>query len=106
MRPDESVLTIRSALDRACRWFAGNTALAQGAHTLSYAQFGARTRAIASGYRRLGLKKGDRIAFLCAASIDHALAYYASHRLGAIAVNLHLREPVDAQSRLDRKSVV
>jgi acyl-CoA synthetase (AMP-forming)/AMP-acid ligase II len=100
VRPDEGVLTIRSALDRACRWFAGNTALAQGARTVSYAEFGTRTRAIASGYRRLGLKKGDRVAFLCAASIDHSLAYYASHRLGAIAVNLHLREPADAQSRL------
>jgi len=100
MRPDEGALTIRGALDRACRWFAGNTALAQDARRVSYAELGARTRSIAAGYRRLGLGKGDRIAFLCAASIDHALAYYASHRLGAIAVNLHLREPADAQSRL------
>lgn len=100
MRPDYGVLTIPSALDRACRWFAGNTALAQGTRRLSYAEFGSNIRAIAAGYRRLGLKRGDRIAFLCAASIDHALAYYASHRLGAIAVNLHLREPADAQSRL------
>lgn len=100
MRPDAGVLTIRSALDRACRWFAGNTALAQGARRVSYSEFGAATRSIAAGYRRLGLKKGDRIAFLCSASIDHALAYYASHRIGAIAVNLHLREPAEAQSQL------
>lgn len=100
MRPDHGVLTIRSALARSCKWFAGNTALVQGARTLSYAELGARMRSVASGYRRLGLKQGDRIAFLCAASIDHALAYYASHRLGAITVNLHLREPAQAQSRL------
>lgn len=86
------VLTIRAALERSCRWFAERAALIQGPHTVTYAEFAAAMRRIARGYLSLGVRKGDRVAFLCAATVDHALAYYAAHQIGAITINLHLRE--------------
>lgn len=103
MRPDEGILTIRAALDRACRWYGNHTALAEGTRRLSYTEFGTRLRAIAAGYQRLGVSKGDRVLFLCAASIEHTLAYYAAHCIGAITANLHLREPADVQSGLVKR---
>ncbi|MCC7082958.1 MAG: acyl--CoA ligase [Burkholderiales bacterium] len=94
------VLTIRTAIERACRWFADRPALIEGARSVSYQQFDDAIRRIARGYWELGLRHGDRITFLCAATIEHALAFYAAHRIGAITVNLHLRETVSNQVKL------
>lgn len=94
------VLTIRSALERSCRWYASRSAIIESGRSVTYGDFGVAMRRIANGYRELGLKKGDRIAFLCNATADHALAFYAAHRIGAITVNLHVRETVPHQIRL------
>ena len=98
--PMSGVLTIRSALDRSCRWYASRPALIEGARVVTYADFGDSTRRIARGYWELGARHGDRIAFLCTGTIDHALAYYAAQRIGAITVNLHLRETTQHQIKL------
>lgn len=100
MTPVSGTLTIRSALDRSCRWFAGRPALIEGSRVLSYSDLAAAGRRIARGYWELGARKGDRIAFLCAATADHAVAYYAAQRIGLITVNLHLRETAQHQIRL------
>lgn len=100
MRPDRGVLTIRAAVDRSCRWYAGETALVHDGRRLSRARAAACMRAVAAAYHQLGLRKGDCIAFLCAASLEHTLAWYAAHQLGAITVNLHLREPASVQAAL------
>ncbi len=97
------VLTIKSALARTARWYAKSSALIEGDHTVSYQAFGENCRRIANGYRRLGAAKGDRIAFLCQAGAEHTAAYYASHYIGAIAVNLHFRETLDHQLALLRR---
>lgn len=100
MRPDQDVLTIRAAVDRSCRWFADGPALVHGGRVLSRARAATSIRAIAAGYQALGLGKGDCIAFLCAASLEHTLAWYAAHQIGAVTVNLHLREPAAVQAAL------
>jgi len=96
----KGVLTIRTALARACRWFPDRPALIEGDRTVSYAEFECAMRRISTGYREIGVRKGDRVAFLCTATIDHALAFYAAHQIGAITVNLHLREPTPKQIAL------
>ena len=101
--PSTGVLTVRSALDRASRWFGSRAALIEGARTVTYADFLSQTRRIARGYWELGARKGDRIAFLCVATVDHAVAYYAAQRIGAITVNLHLRETVQHQIALFKR---
>ena len=108
--PMSGVLTIRSALDRSCRWYASRPALIEGSRVVTYEEFAEATRRIACGYRELGVRHGDRIAFLCAGTIDHALAYYAAQRIGAITVNLHARETTQNQiklfQRLEPKALV
>lgn len=94
------ILTIKHALARACRWHPARDALIDGERVVTFAGFGDACRRIANGYLRLGARKGDRITFLCKASADHALAYYAGQEIGAICVNLHLRETVPQQVRL------
>lgn len=98
--PMSGVLTIRSALDRSCRWYASRPALIEGSRVVTYGEFGDATRRIARGYWELGARHGDRIAFLCTGTIDHALAYYAAQRIGAITVNLHFRETTQHQIKL------
>ncbi|MGE0733313.1 MAG: class I adenylate-forming enzyme family protein [Alphaproteobacteria bacterium] len=104
------ILTIRSALARACRWNAGRAALIEGDRTITYAAFDDLTRRIAQAYVELGIGKSDRIAYLCEATSAHALAYYAAHHLGAITVNLHYRETTahqaDLLARLAPKAIV
>lgn len=94
------MLTIPDALGRSCRWFARRAAIIEGDREISYDGFAAAMRRISRGYAALGLRKGERIAFLCSASANHALAFYAAHQLGAITVNLHLRETAAYQIRL------
>ena len=101
--PMSGVLTIRSALDRSCRWYASRPALIEGVRIVTYAQLGDSTRRIARGYWELGARHGDRVAFLCNGTIDHALSYYAAQRIGTIAVNLHLRETTHYQIKLLRR---
>lgn len=103
MTPSMGVLTVRSALDRACRWFGSRPALVEGSRSVTYGDFLSQTRRIARGYWELGARKGDRIAFLCIATADHALAYYAAQRIGAITVNLHLRETAQHQVALFKR---
>lgn len=99
-RTMSDVLTIRSALDRACRWYAARPALIAADRSVSYGEFGESIRRIARGYWELGVRHGERVAFLCVGTIEHALAYYAAQRLGAITVNLHLRETAQNQIKL------
>jgi long-chain acyl-CoA synthetase len=94
------ILTIQSALKRACHWYANQPAFLVDNRTVTYAEFELISRQIASGYQDLGVSKGDRIAFLCESSIDHALAFYAAHWLGVVTVNLHFRETLDHHSAL------
>ena len=94
------VLTIKAALARACRWYASNTALIADDRTVTYDVFGTNCRRIANGYRQLGVGKGDRIVYLCHAGLEHTVAYYAAHYIGAIAVNLHFRETLNQQLAL------
>lgn len=96
----KGVLTIRTALARSCRWFPDRPALIQGDRTITYGEFESAMKRISGGYRELGLRKGERVTFLCAATIDHALAFYSAHQVGAITVNLHLRETTPNQVKL------
>ncbi|MCL5045151.1 MAG: acyl--CoA ligase [Deltaproteobacteria bacterium] len=97
------VLTVKAALDRACRWHSRNAALIEGERVVTYDEFAAQCRRIANGYRKLGAVKGDRIVYLCHAGIDHAIAYYAGHYMGAITANLHFRETARHQLELARR---
>jgi long-chain acyl-CoA synthetase len=56
-----------------------------GAET-TYRDLGEQIRRAAEGLRRLGVKKGDRVALVLPNCPQHIVAFYAVLRLGAIAV--------------------
>ncbi|MGP6172300.1 long-chain-fatty-acid--CoA ligase [Microbacterium sp. A204] len=52
----------------------------------SYRQLGEQIERAAEGLRRLGVKKGDRVAVVLPNCPQHVIAFYAALRLGAIVV--------------------
>lgn len=94
------MLTIKAALERSCRWFAERPALVEGERIVTYEELGIALRSIAGIFGALGVRKGDRVAFLSTASVEHTLAFYAAQRMGAITVNLHVRETPAYQIKL------
>lgn len=55
----------------------------------------AHTDAYARGLQRLGVRAGDRVGILLYNSIEYWIAYFATVRLGAIAVRLNFRLRAD-----------
>lgn len=46
---------------------------------------------LANGLANLGLRKGDRVAFLVGGSVQHAIAFFACMRLGLVPCALHVK---------------
>lgn len=59
--------------------------------TLSYGELRTQSEAVAAGLAELGLRKGDRVAFLLSNIPEVAIAYFACARLGAIVVPMNTR---------------
>ncbi|MGF6571728.1 crotonobetaine/carnitine-CoA ligase [Paraburkholderia sp. GAS333] len=60
---------------------------------LTYAQLNERVNRLANGLASVGVAAGDRVAVMLAHHIDHALAFFALMKLGAVQVpvNTHLK---------------
>jgi long-chain acyl-CoA synthetase len=78
-------------LDNASAKFPQNVALIFEDKTYSYADLFGLTEKLAVGLRQQGVEPGDRIAFLLPNCLEIVLCYYASFKIGAIAVPLNLR---------------
>ena len=61
----KSYLTPLSFIERSADVYADKTAIIHGATRYTYGQFGERVNRLASALKARGLKKGDRVAFLC-----------------------------------------
>jgi len=66
-------------------------ALAEGEHTLTYAETLEQVRKLAAGLQQMGVGTGDRVALLFPNCIEFALAYFATLSLGAVVVPLNNR---------------
>jgi fatty-acyl-CoA synthase len=66
-------------------------ALSQGARTLTYAQLADTTDRLASGLSRLGVRRGDRVAYLGLNDISTFEVMFATGSLGAVFVPLNYR---------------
>ena len=68
-------------------------AMAGGASRLTFAQWQARSGAVAGGLRERGVRRGDRVAlcFPAAGWVDYAVAFLGVLRAGAVAVPLSTR---------------
>jgi len=66
--------------------FGPRTAIEFFGREWSYAELGAQIDRAAEGLRRLGVRKGDRVALVLPNCPQHVVAFYAVLRLGAIVI--------------------
>ncbi len=78
-------------LEAAAGMFPGRIAAADRRQALTYRQLHSLCLRAAGGLRQLGIRQGDRVAFLMKNSVEWVAAWYACLYLGAIVVPLHTR---------------
>ena len=74
----------------------GKTALVAGAVRLTYAQFDARTTALAAALQRLGVKRNDRVLVFMDNAAEAALSIFAVLKAGATF------SPINASTKADK----
>lgn len=87
--PDDIGEVSESLVDmmaRSVRRFRRKPALVFFGATIHYGELGERIERAAEGLRRLGVRKGDRVALVLPNCPQHVVAFYATLRLGAIVV--------------------
>jgi len=78
-------------LERSGDVHAARIAVVDGARTFDYRQWRTRSRRLASGLRREGLRKGDRVAFLALNSEPLLLAHFGVPQAGGVLVAINTR---------------
>jgi len=84
-------LTPITFLERSARVFPDRTAVVDGETRLSYREFLDRARRLAAGLQELGIKPGDRVAFLALNSEPLLAAHYAVPMSGGVLVAMNTR---------------
>ena len=84
-------LTPVSFLVRTAYVFPDKTAVVHGARRYTYRQLGERVNRLASGLRRAGLQKDDRVAFLCPNIPPMLEAHYGVPVAGGVLVAINTR---------------
>ena len=88
-------LSLNHLLERAGRVFAGNEIVSRlpdkSLRRHSFGEYYRRTRALGSALRRLGLRKGDRVATLCWNHHAHLECYFGIPAAGGVMHTLNLR---------------
>lgn len=74
------------SLYAACREWADRPAVTAAGATMTYAELGRRVARLAAGYRRLGVRPGDRVICQLPNSPEHVVAVNAAWAVGAIHV--------------------
>lgn len=78
-------------LDRAVELYAGKIGVVDGEKRFTYAQYFERVNRLSHGLAGLGIKPGDRVAFLAYNSHELLEAYYGVVQMGAILLPLNIR---------------
>jgi fatty-acyl-CoA synthase len=84
-------LTPLTFLKRAAAVFPDQPAIIHGAQTLSYAQFGARARRLASALAQRGVKRGTTVSVMLANTPPMLEAHYGVPMTGAVLNTLNTR---------------
>ncbi len=76
------------------RIYSDRPALVDGGRTITYRELGERVGRIAAQLRRIGVRKGERVALLLANGVEFVETYLGIASVGAIAVplNVHYQE--------------
>ncbi len=83
---DAPTQTLPEMIAASVKRFGGQPALEFFGAVTSYRRLGEQIERAAEGLRRLGVKKGDRVALVLPNCPQHVVAFYAVLRLGAIVV--------------------
>ncbi len=81
--PDGSLVDM---VEESIRKFGSKPALQFFGAVTSYQALGEQIRRAATGLRKLGVRKGDRVALVLPNCPQHIVAFYAALRLGAVVV--------------------
>jgi len=84
-------LTLAALLERAAHRRPHADAVVDGDRRLTYAELAARARALAEGFRRLGVNRGDRVLLVLRNRLEHVLAYWALQTLGGVPTPANFR---------------
>ncbi len=76
-----------SLVDRTAEHFPDAVAMSFFGKKIRYREFQSLTRKMADALRRLGVKKGDRVALMLPNCPQTVIAYYGALRIGAVVVN-------------------
>jgi long-chain acyl-CoA synthetase len=91
MRSAEEVMTVANILSQGKQLYPEKTALIFGDRAWSYRQLDEVTDRLAAAFLDIGVKLGDRVAFLLPNSPELLFCYFACFKIGAIAVPLNIR---------------
>ncbi|MBW2044629.1 MAG: AMP-binding protein [Deltaproteobacteria bacterium] len=81
-------LTIGDYYDRCVNFYGNHTAITYGEESYTYNEMGYNANCLLSALRKIGLKKGDTIAFLMANCPEYIFCEYAVAKSGCIRVPL------------------
>ncbi|MFC1824147.1 long-chain-fatty-acid--CoA ligase [Thermodesulfobacteriota bacterium] len=81
-------LTIGDLYDRCVDYFGDGTALTFGEQSYTYNEMGHNAKCLANALDKIGIKKGDTIAFLMANCPEYIFCEYAVAKIGGIRVPL------------------
>lgn len=82
------VLTVTELYERAIRHGGDRVAISHGARSFTYAELGTLGDRLVNALRDLGIRRGDRVAFLIANCAEYVFCEYALAKIGATRVPL------------------
>ena len=86
-----SFLTPQSFLDRSATVFRDKDAIVYRQKRWTYTQFAARVNQLASALQKWGIKKGDRVAFICPNIPPMLEAHFGVPLAGGVLVTINIR---------------
>ncbi|WP_174730728.1 long-chain-fatty-acid--CoA ligase [Mesobacillus harenae] len=84
-------LILNQFLDRAVSLYGEKAAIYNEDRVFSYKDLNGRVNQLSSGLKKLGVKKGDRVAYLAPNTVEMLEGFYGVFQLGAIMVPLNTR---------------
>ncbi|WP_252502605.1 long-chain-fatty-acid--CoA ligase [Sporosarcina sp. Marseille-Q4943] len=87
----EVPLILTQFLDNAVKLYGDKKAIISDDRVFTYREMNERVNQLSNGLRTLGVKKGDRVAFLAPNSVEMLEGFYGVFQLGAIMVPLNIR---------------
>jgi fatty-acyl-CoA synthase len=84
-------LVLTHFLDRAVSLYGEKTGVICGERKLTYSELNERVNKLSRGLQELGVKKGDRVAYLAPNTLEMLEGFYGVFQLGAVMVPLNIR---------------